>query len=161
MPSGGHGIQNFSDLTIHGGNITINSGGSGIEDTQLTVYGGKLTIESDNSAIDTGSGNDMTVYGGEIEAISGIEAGIYLLYGNGTPGILTVYGGKVTAQGAEGKPAIKGYFKAGEGMTGEGKTIKYRVSTDGSVWGDESNMQTTPRQLGNEDRYFEAWRPTN
>ena len=56
----------------------------------------------------------MKVYGGEVNATSSNKAGINLGNGDGT---LTVYGGKVTAQGGEGTPAIKGYFKAGEGIT--------------------------------------------
>ena len=104
----------FSYLTIHGGNIKVESQCFAICNTPLTVYGGKLSVTSEDNAIYTGNDENVKVYGGEVNAISSNKAGINLGNGDGT---LTVYGGKVTAQGGEGTPAIKGYFKAGEGIT--------------------------------------------
>ena len=146
-------LHSFSYLTIHGGNITVNDGWSGIFGAPLTVYGGKLSITSDYYAIETGRWS-MTVYGGEVNAISKKDIAICLGDGDGT---LTVYGGKVTAEGGEDEgtqyPAIKGKFTAGEGTS-----IRYKVSEDGTAWGDNCEMPTTPMEAG-DDRYFEAWRP--
>lgn len=105
------GLMYFTNLTIHSGNIEVESEDFGICDSPLTVYGGILSITTDCPAIETDRAS-MTVYGGEVNAISKYGIGINLDDGDGT---LTVYGGKVTAQGAEGKPAIQGKFTAGEG----------------------------------------------
>ena len=149
------GLDYFGNLTIHGGNITVECRSDGIKKAPLTVYGGILSITTGGPAIYTGIDKNVKVYGGEVNAISSDKPGISLAEGNGT---LTVYGGKVTAEGC---PAIQGKFTAGEGMTGEGKTIKYKVGSDGAegiMWGDELEMPTTPMEARN-DRYFEAWRP--
>ena len=123
-------LDHFFYLTIHGGNITVESGIDGINNSPLTVYGGIVSITSKIHAIYTGHDNNMNVYGGEVNAISESYIGISLSKGNGT---LTVYGGKVTAQGGEYKgtqsPAIEGYFAAGEGTN-----IGFFESNDGNTW---------------------------
>lgn len=139
LTNGEHVIFGLSNLTIHGGNITVNSGGTGIYDAPITVYNGKLSIESNFSAINT-NGKKMTVYGGEVNAISSKEAGINL-------GTLTVYGGKVTA---EGFPAIEGKFKAGT----ENVHFYERDNTT-SEWGTIDITSTPPRDTSNK-RYFHA-----
>ena len=145
-----HGIQKFSNLTIHGGNNKVYSIGGGISKSTITVYGGKISVTSFLFAIDTGAGNDMTVYGGEIEAICILETGIYLDNGNGT---LTAYGGKVTAQGGEHAgtqyPAIEGYFKAGTGTR-----IGFFGRNDNVSWTKITNTPTTATT--SEFKYFHA-----
>ena len=131
------GLTNFSDLTIHGGNIRVESEKDGINEASVTVYGGKLSVTSGGSAINT-YGNDMNVYGGEVNAISSKEAGINL-------GTLTVYGGKVTA---EGFPAIEGKFKAGT----ENVHFYERNNTT-SEWETIDITSTPPRDTSNK-RYF-------
>lgn len=124
----------FSHLTIHGGNITVESESDGICYSPLTVYGGILSITTGGPAIYTDSHNNMTVYGGEVNAISLYDIGINLCYGDGT---LTVYGGKVTAEGKAGNPAIKGKVAAGQGME---DVIKMCIN-DGSSWSDPISPQ--------------------
>ena len=103
-----------SDLTIHGGNITVNCFMDGIYNTPITVYGGKLSVKSTEAYAIYTIDKSMTVYGGDVYAISEIQVGILL--GRGVEAAtLTIYGGKVTAQGGKGESAIKGPFAAGEG----------------------------------------------
>lgn len=144
-------LKFFSYLTIHGGNITVNDVWSGICYSPLTVYGGILSITTGGPAIYTDSHNNMTVYGGEVNAISLNDIGINLGYGDGT---LTVYGGKVTAEGGEDEgtqyPAIKGYLAKGEGTS-----IKFfgRNSTS-DVWAEITNTLTTATT--SDYKYFHA-----
>ena len=146
VDAGVHGIQNFSNLTIHGGNITVESKKDGINEAAVTIYGGKLSISAEGLAIDTGSRKNMTGYGGEVNAISKIFIGINV---GDVDGTLTVYGGKVSAQGGEGYPAIQGKFKAGVD-TG----IGFFGCNDNVSWTTITNTPTTATT--SEFKYFHA-----
>ena len=138
-------LNNFSDLVIHGGNVESSTTNNN-HIFNLKMYGGKFTAKSSRSAptIDTYTDNNMTIYGGELEAISdnsnAISVGV-----DANPGTLTVYGGKVTAKAPNGQ-AIKGYFAKGEGT---------------SVWFFESDDGVWSEPLGEDDHtstahYFKA-----
>ena len=92
------------------------------------MYGGKFTAKSSGSAptIDTYTYNNMTIYGGELEALSDNSDAI--IVGRNNPGTLTVYGGKVTASAPNGQ-AIKGKFARGEGTK-----IEFFDSNNGEDW---------------------------
>ena len=138
-------LNNFSDFVIHGGNVESSTTNNN-HIFNLKMYGGKFTAKSSRSAptIDTYTDNNMTIYGGELEAISdnsnAISVGV-----DANPGTLTVYGGKVTAKAPNGQ-AIKGYFAKGEGT---------------SVWFFESDDGVWSEPLGEDDHtstahYFKA-----
>lgn len=139
----------FSPLTIHGGNITVESGSDGISFSPLTVYGGIVSITTGGPAIYTGTNKNVKVYGGEVNAISLYDIGINLGDGRDT---LTVYGGKVTAQGGEGKPAIVGKFTAGEGIDNVG----FQFTNDKNNWPEEFYASETWPVLAGNERYFKA-----
>ena len=140
----GHGIYSFSDFVIHGGCIEATSTNANIN-FNLKMYGGKFTAKSSGSAptIDTYTDNNMTIYGGELEAISdnsnAISVGV-----DANPGTLTVYGGKVTASAPKGQ-AIKGKFAKGEGIT----DIVFSESDNGTEW-------TETAANVSDKRYFKA-----
>ena len=150
------GLDNLNYLTIHGGNIKVERQFFGICNTPLTVYGGKLSITSEDYAIYDYAHNDMTVYGGEFNAISNRLVGILLGDVDGY-GTLTVYGGKVTAQGGDGNRAIFGYFKAGEGTS-----VNF-FGRAGTNDGWEGITETPTTATTSDYRYFYAGvnRPSN
>ena len=143
------GLVDFKYLTIHGGNITVESQINGICNSPLTVYGGIVSITSNMYAIYTGLDKNMKVYGGEFNAISLYDIGINLYDGRGT---LTVYGGKVTAQGGGGNPAIKGKFTAGEGI----ENVGFLFTDDKNNWPVEPYASETWPVLAGNERYFKA-----
>ena len=142
------GFSFFKEFTIHGGNINVTSTFSCIRKTNIIVYGGKHSLTATESAIDTGQSdgrpNFMKVYGGEVEAISKMTAGIYVGDGENL-NALTVFGGKVTAQGGDGYPAIRGDFEKGGGTS-----INFYESDDGVNWATPANGHSTDK------RYFKA-----
>ena len=124
-----YGLCNFSDFVIHGGNVESSTTTNNNRIFNLKMYGGKFTAKSSGSAptIDTYTDNNMTIYGGELEAISDNSNAISVGDDN-NPGTLTVYGGKVTAKAPNGQ-AIKGYFARGEGTK-----IEFFGSNNGEDW---------------------------
>ena len=140
-----YGLCNFSDFVIHGGNVESSTKNNHI--FNLKMYGGKFTAKSSGSAptIDTYTDNNMTIYGGELEAISdnsnAISVGV-----DANPGTLTVYGGKVTAKAPNGQ-AIKGYFAKGEGCN-----IGFFATDDLSNWGEA----LLPEVTTSTKHYFKA-----
>ena len=121
------GLCNFTDLVIHGGNIEMENNRN--LKFSLKMYGGKFTARSSITypIIDLILYNNITIYGGELEAVSdGTNA---IIVGSDTnPGTLTVYGGKVTAKAPNGQ-AIKGKFARGEGTE-----IEFFGSNNGEDW---------------------------
>ena len=128
-------------LEIHGGEITAAATGNtgmGLEIDHFKMYGGKLTSTSKNNPGIQFTW-DSEVYGGEVVATtnststSSPSKGIYGIYG-----VLTVYGGKVTATGngindTEYDDYGSGFgCKVRSGTTG----IKFYFSDDGTTWGD-------------------------
>ncbi len=123
-------------LEIHGGEITAAATGNtgmGLAIDHFKMYGGKLTSTSKNTGIQFTW--DSEVYGGEVVATTNSTStsspsnGIYGIYG-----VLTVYGGKVTATG-NGKYDEPDYgsgfgCKVQSGTTG----IKFYFSDDGTTW---------------------------
>ena len=111
------------------------------------MYGGKFIAsnESENDpVIKTEKDKNMTIYGGELEVISGMKDA--LVIGDETnPGTLNVYGGKLTAYASDGQ-AIKGYFAKGEDTS-----VRFYASDDG-VFVDPlaSDVNTTTKH------YFQA-----
>lgn len=146
------GFNCFSDLVIHGGDIKADTWLCS-EDFNFTMYGGKFFLSSKGQyypALKTGKGNNMTIYGGEVEVSSVYKDAIVVGGGSDkTAGTLTVYGGKVTAKAPNGR-AIVGKFKAGAGCN-----IEFRVSEDGSNWGDQLISDTV------NDKFFKAEKATN
>ncbi len=138
----GFGLWYFSDFVIHGGNIESSSTNANIN-FNLKMYGGKFTAKSTGSdtAIYTKDGN-ITIYGGELEAISDNSNAIVV--GRNNPGTLTVYGGKVIASAPKGQ-AIKGKFAKGEGIT----DIVFSESDNGTEW-------TETAANVSDKRYFKA-----
>lgn len=93
----------------------------------------------------------MTIYGGELEALSDNSDAIIVGSNNksdggsaGSLGTLTVYGGKVTASAPKGQ-AIKGKFARGEGIT----DIVFSESDNGTEW-------TETAANVSDKRYFKA-----
>ena len=128
------GLCDFSDLVIHGGNIETENESN--QKFNLKMYGGKFTARSSASlpAIKTYSNNNMTIYGGELEAVN--DAVDAIIVGSDTnPGTLTVYGGKVTASAPNGQ-AIKGNFVKGKDAEGYDCPVGFYVTDDLSDWGD-------------------------
>ena len=142
----GHGLCNFSDFVIHGGNIEVEYATNQV--FNLKMYGGKFTASSSTigPAIKSDVSNNITIYGGELEAVNnGADANAIIVGDETFPGTLTVYGGKVTANAPKGQ-AIKGNFAKGEGT---------------SVWFFESNDGVWSEPLGEDDHtstahYFKA-----
>jgi hypothetical protein len=123
-------------LEIHCGEITAaatGETGKGLEINQFKMYGGKLTSTSKNTGIQFTW--DSEVYGGEVVATTNSTStsspsnGIYGIYG-----VLTVYGGKVTAtgNGLYDEPSYGSGFgcKVRSGTS----DIKFYFSTDGTTW---------------------------
>ena len=114
---------------------------------KIGMYGGKFIAsnESENDpVIKTEKDKNMTIYGGELEVISGMKDA--LVIGDETnPGTLNVYGGMLTAYASDGQ-AIKGYFAKGEGTS-----VRFYASDDG-VFVDllASDVNTTTKH------YFQA-----
>jgi len=133
------GLCNFTDLVIHGGNIEMENNRN--LKFSLKMYGGKFTARSSITypIIDLMLYNNITIYGGELDAVSdGTNA---IIVGSDTnPGTLTVYGGKVTASAPKGQ-AIKGKFARGEGTE-----IEFFGSNNGEDWDiiTENGTTTTP-----------------
>lgn len=122
----GSGIKWLTNLTIHGGDINVESRDASSE-FNLCMYGGKFSAKTTGNAIKTGKGNNITVYGGELEVIS--DGGDAIVVGDeDNLGTLTVYGGKVTASAPNGQ-AIKGKFAKGEGTS-----VWFFESNDGVLW---------------------------
>ncbi len=140
-----YGLYFFSDLVIHGGNVESSTKNNHI--FNLKMYGGKFTAKSSGSdpTIDTYTDNNMTIYGGELEAISDNSNAISVGDDN-NPGTLTVYGGKVTAKAPNGQ-AIKGYFAKGEGCN-----IGFFATDDLSNWGEA----LLPEVTTSTKHYFKA-----
>lgn len=141
----GSGIKWLTNLTIHGGDINVESRDASSE-FNLCMYGGKFSAKATGNAhaIKTGKDKNMTIYGGELEVENPTDVGI-LVGDYNNFGTLTVYGGKVTAKAPNGQ-AIKGYFAKGEGT---------------SVWFFESNDGVWSEPLGEDDHtstahYFKA-----
>lgn len=135
--------HNMGSLYIHGGDIrviqdkgyaAIGGGDAGQIDpkSEMIVYGGKLYAKSGTygAAIGGGfrknQGGPITVYGGTVEAVAGRDgAGIGGgRFGDG--GTVNVYGGKVTARGANaiyyGSTAVAG-AGIGGGMAANGGEV--------------------------------------
>lgn len=140
-----YGICDIHDLVIHGGNIETSS--VVFNDlSNLKMYGGKFSAKvfSSDPVIKTRVGKNMTIYGGELDAVSDGTNAI-IVGDDNKPGTLTVYGGKVTASAPKGQ-AIKGKFAKGEGT---------------SVWFYESDDGVWSEPLGEDDHtstkhYFKA-----
>ena len=125
----GHGLCNFSDFVIHGGNIEVEYATNQV--FNLKMYGGKFTASSSTigPAIKSDVSNNITIYGGELEAVNnGADANAIIVGDEIFPGTLTVYGGKVTANAPKGQ-AIKGNFARGEGTK-----IEFFGSNNGEDW---------------------------
>ena len=125
-----YGLCNFSDFVIHGGNIETSS--VVFNDlANLKMYGGKFSAKvfSSDPVIKTRVGKNMTIYGGELDAVSDGTNAI-IVGDDNKPGTLTVYGGKVTAKAPKGQ-AIIGSFVAGEGCS-----IGFYATDDLSNWGE-------------------------
>ena len=125
----GHGLCNFSDFVIHGGNIEVEYATNQV--FNLKMYGGKFTASSSTigPAIKSDVSNNITIYGGELEAVNnGADANAIIVGDETFPGTLTVYGGKVTASAPKGQ-AIKGKFARGEGTK-----IEFFDSNNGEDW---------------------------
>ena len=140
------GFRKLSNLVIHGGNIEVISKNAN-SNFNFKMYGGKFIAsnESENDpVIKTEKDNNMTIYGGELEFISGMKDA--LVIGDETnPGTLTVYGGKLTAYASDGQ-AIKGYFAKGEGAS-----VWFYASDDGNFVDQlASDVNTTTKH------YFQA-----
>ena len=123
----GSGIKWLTNLTIHGGDINVESRDASSE-FNLCMYGGKFSAKATGNAhaIKTGKDKNMTIYGGELEVENPTDVGI-LVGDYNNFGTLTVYGGKVTASAPKGQ-AIKGKFAKGEGTS-----VCFFESGDG-VW---------------------------
>ena len=140
-----YGICDIHDLVIHGGNIETSS--VVFNDlSNLKMYGGKFSAKvfSSDPVIKTRVGKNMTIYGGELDAVSDGTNAI-IVGDDNKPGTLTVYGGKVIASAPKGQ-AIKGKFAKGEGT---------------SVWFFESDDGVWSEPLGEDDHtstkhYFKA-----
>ena len=130
-----YGLCNFSDFVIHGGNIETSSVVCN-DLSNLKMYGGKFSAKviSSDPVIKTRVGKNMTIYGGELDAVSnGTNA---IIVGSDTnPGTLTVYGGKVTASSPHGQ-AIKGYFTKGKDTEGYDCPVGFFVTNDKNDWGE-------------------------
>jgi hypothetical protein len=146
LSSENFGFRRFSNLVIHGGNIEVITKNSN-KDFNFKMYGGKFIAsnESENDpVIKTEKDKNMTIYGGELEVISGMKDA--LVIGDETnPGTLNVYGGMLTAYASDGQ-AIKGYFAKGEGTS-----VSFYASDDVN-FGDPlaSDVNTTTKH------YFQA-----
>ena len=135
------GLCNFTDLVIHGGNIEMENNRN--EKFSLKMYGGKFTAKSYNTKpviytyskyTYTNASNNITIYGGELEAVSDGTSAI--IVGNDTnPGSLTVYGGNVMAKAPNGQ-AIKGKFVKGKDAEGYDCPVGFYVTDDLTKWGD-------------------------
>ena len=142
----GSGIKWLTNLTIHGGDINVESRDASSE-FNLCMYGGKFSAKATGNAhaIKTGKDKNMTIYGGELEVENPTDVGI-LVGDYNNFGTLTVYGGKVTASAPKGK-AILGKFAKGEGTS-----VWFFKSDDGVLWSEplgEDDHTTTAR-------YFKA-----
>lgn len=124
----GSGIKWLTNLTIHGGDINVESRDASSE-FNLCMYGGKFSAKATGNAhaIKTGKDKNMTIYGGELEVENPTDVGI-LVGDYNNFGTLTVYGGKVTASAPKGK-AILGKFAKGEGTS-----VWFFESDDGVLW---------------------------
>lgn len=124
----GSGIKWLTNLTIHGGDINVESRDASSK-FNLCMYGGKFFAKATGNAhaIKTGKGNNITVYGGELEVENPTDVGI-LVGDYNNFGTLTVYGGKVTSSAPKGK-AILGKFAKGEGTS-----VWFFESDDGVLW---------------------------
>lgn len=124
----GSGIKWLTNLTIHGGDINVESRDASSE-FNLCMYGGKFSAKATGNAhaIKTGKDKNMTIYGGELEVENPTDVGI-LVGDYDNFGTLTVYGGKVTASAPNGQ-AIKGKFARGEGTS-----VWFFESGDGVLW---------------------------
>lgn len=124
----GSGIKWLTNLTIHGGDINVESRDASSE-FNLCMYGGKFSAKATGNAhaIKTGKDKNMTIYGGELEVENPTDVGI-LVGDYNNFGTLTVYGGKVTASAPNGQ-AIKGEFAKGEGTS-----VWFFESGDGVLW---------------------------
>ena len=141
----GSGIKWLTNLTIHGGDINVESRDASSE-FNLCMYGGKFSAKATGNAhaIKTGKDKNMTIYGGELEVENPTDVGI-LVGDYNNFGTLTVYGGSVKASAPKGQ-AIKGKFAKGEGT---------------SVWFFESDDGVWSEPLGEDDHtstahYFKA-----
>ena len=142
----GSGIKWLTNLTIHGGDINVESRDASSE-FNLCMYGGKFSAKATGNAhaIKTGKDKNMTIYGGELEVENPTDVGI-LVGDYNNFGTLTVYGGKVTSSAPKGK-AILGKFAKGEGTS-----VWFFKSDDGVLWSEplgEDDHTTTAR-------YFKA-----
>ena len=126
----GSGIKWLTNLTIHGGDINVESRDASSE-FNLCMYGGKFSAKATGNAhaIKTGKDKNMTIYGGELEVENPTDVGI-LVGDYNNFGTLTVYGGKVTSSAPKGK-AILGKFAAGEGCS-----IGFFATDDENDWGE-------------------------
>ena len=123
-----NGIYDIPNLVIHGGNIETSSVLYN-DLSNLKMYGGKFSakVNSSDPVIKTRVGKNMTIYGGELDAVSDGTNAI-IVGDDNNPGTLTVYGGKVTANAPNGQ-AIKGKFTRGEGTK-----IEFFGSNNGEDW---------------------------
>lgn len=133
----GSGIKWLTNLTIHGGDINVESRDASSE-FNLCMYGGKFSAKATGNAhaIKTGKDKNMTIYGGELEVIS--DGGDAIVVGDeDNLGTLTVYGGSVKASAPNGQ-AIKGKFAKGEGCS-----IGFFATYDENDWGEALDVNTT------------------
>ena len=127
------GLCNFTDLEIHGGNIEMENKRN--LKFSLKMYGGKFTARSSVTyPIYTYYSNNITIYGGELDAVSDGTNAI-IVGDDNNPGTLTVYGGKVTASAPKDQ-AIKGNFVKGKDAEGYDCPVGFYVTDDLSDWGD-------------------------
>ncbi len=145
-----YGIYDIHDLVIHGGNIETSFVVCN-DLSNLKMYGGKFSAKVN---IKTRVGKNMTIYGGELDAVSDVTNAI--IVGSDTnPGTLTVYGGKVIAKAPNGQ-AIKGKFARGEGVT----DIVFSESDNGTDW-TEITAGTSSKKYFKAEEGVPAYVPTD
>lgn len=150
-----NGIYDIPDLVIHGGNIETSSVVCN-DLSNLKMYGGKFSakVNSSDPVIKTRVGKNMTIYGGELEAVSDGTNAI-IVGDDNNPGTFTVYGGKVTASAPNGQ-AIKGNFARGEGVT----DIVFSESDNGTDW-TEITAGTSSKKYFKAEEGVPAYVPTD
>ena len=150
-----YGLCNFSDFVIHGGNIETSSVVCN-DLSNLKMYGGKFSAKviSSDPVIKTRVGKNMTIYGGELDAVSNGTNAI-IVGDDNKPGTLTVYGGKVIASAPKGQ-AIKGKFARGEGIT----DIVFSESDNGTEW-TETAANTSSKKYFKAEEGVPTYNPTD
>ena len=139
--SSGHAIMYMATFEVHGCQVTATSSAqyySGIYNIDtFNVYGGSVDGENTNSSgygIRLTSSGSMNIYGGDVKAVGkGTYNGI-----SGTNSTVTVYGGKLWAEGVGFGALYSGVTLAKDaGFTG-----KIETSSDGSNWTEHTTTGT-------------------